>query len=100
MHMQGKTVTQQVLYPALKRAELHKVGFHSLRHTYASMLIAQGESVKTVQTLLGHASATMTLNVYGHLFEGAGKAAVQRLEEGFLHGSTRGAEDQSNSDSI
>lgn len=84
--MQSKTVTQQILYPALKRAELRRVGFHSLRHTYASMLIAQGESVKTVQALLGHANATMTLNIYSHLFEGQAKQAVERLEMGFLGG--------------
>ncbi len=92
MHMQGKTVTQQILYPALKRAELRRVGFHSLRHTYASMLISQGESIKTVQALLGHSNASMTLNVYGHLFEGQTKSAVARLEAAFTadsHGSSK-----------
>ncbi|MHB1536359.1 MAG: tyrosine-type recombinase/integrase [Acidimicrobiales bacterium] len=43
-------------------------GYHQLRHTYASLLIAAGESVKTVQDRLGHASAVMTLDVYGHLW--------------------------------
>jgi integrase len=43
-------------------------GFHALRHHYASTLIRAGESVKVVQERLGHTSATMTLDVYGHLF--------------------------------
>jgi integrase len=43
-------------------------GFHALRHFYASTLIRAGESVKVVQERLGHSSATMTLDVYGHLF--------------------------------
>jgi integrase len=43
-------------------------GFHQLRHFYASVLIRAGESVKVVQKRLGHTSAQMTLDVYGHLW--------------------------------
>ena len=42
---------------------------HQLRHSAASLAIAAGADVKVVQQLLGHASATMTLDTYGHLFE-------------------------------
>lgn len=42
---------------------------HQLRHTAASLAIASGADVKVVQQMLGHASATMTLDTYGHLFE-------------------------------
>ena len=42
---------------------------HALRHTAASLAIASGADVKVVQRMLGHASATMTLDTYGHLFE-------------------------------
>jgi integrase len=41
---------------------------HELRHTAASLAIAAGANVKVVQTMLGHNSATMTLDLYGHLF--------------------------------
>ena len=41
---------------------------HGLRHTAASLAIASGADVKVVQTMLGHASATMTLDLYGHLY--------------------------------
>jgi integrase len=42
--------------------------YHDLRHYYASMLIASGLDVKTVQHRLRHGSATTTLNTYGHLW--------------------------------
>lgn len=43
-------------------------GMHALRHYYASLLIRFGESVKTVQVRLGHASASETLDTYSHLW--------------------------------
>jgi len=42
---------------------------HQLRHTAASLAIASGADVKVVQQMLGHGSATMTLDTYGHLFD-------------------------------
>jgi integrase len=44
------------------------VGMHALRHWYASALIRHGESVKVVQSRLGHASASETLDTYSHLW--------------------------------
>jgi integrase len=58
-------------------------GFHQLRHTYASVLIAAGESVKTVQDRLGHASAVMTLDVYGHLWPEDEERTRQAVETAF-----------------
>jgi integrase len=55
--------------PLVRRAGLPEgVGFHQLRHFYASLLIRHEESVKTVQLRLGHASAVETLNTYSHLW--------------------------------
>ncbi len=54
---------------AVKTAGLPaRTGFHALRHYYASLLIRHGESVKTVQARLGHASAVETLDTYSHLW--------------------------------
>ena len=51
------------------RPRVHRrPGFHQLRHFYASLLIRHGESVKTVQARLGHASASETLDTYSHLW--------------------------------
>jgi integrase len=45
------------------------------------MLIAQREHPKVIQSRLGHASITTTLNTYGHLFEGLDEAAADRIDE-------------------
>ena len=42
-------------------------GFHAMRHTYASRLIAAGANLKTLQRMMGHHSASFPLDVYGHL---------------------------------
>jgi integrase len=54
--------------PAAEQAGLTGLTPHALRHTAASLAIAAGANVKVVQTMLGHKSATMTLDLYGHLF--------------------------------
>jgi len=53
---------------AVRDAGLDGLTPHSLRHTAASLAIASGADVKVVQQMLGHASATMTLDLYGHLY--------------------------------
>ena len=54
--------------------------FYDLRHTCASLLIAQGASIKAVQAQLGHATASITLDTYGHLFPSEMEALDDRLE--------------------
>src|SRR4051794_17458135 len=59
----------QVWKPTVRRAGLPATtAFHDLRHYYASLLIAHGESVEVVQARLGHKSALETLDTYGHLW--------------------------------
>jgi integrase len=53
---------------ACTKAKSEGLRLHDCRHAYASALIAAGESVKTIQARLGHASAMVTLDVYGHLW--------------------------------
>lgn len=54
--------------------------FHGLRHTYASLLIEQGENPKTVQHNLGHSDVSLTLQIYSHSYESAQKRAAENLE--------------------
>jgi len=54
---------------------------HELRHTAASLAISSGASVKAVQAMLGHASATLTLDRYGHLFPDELDAVADRLHD-------------------
>ncbi len=65
--------------PALP-AELHALRFHDLRHTCASLLIAQGAHPKIIQERLGHASITTTMNRYGHLFDGLDATLIDGLD--------------------
>lgn len=71
---------RDVLHPATVRAEVPWVGFHTFRHTCASLLFAAGKNVKQVQVWLGHADPGFTVRTYIHLMdEGLGDA-------GFLDG--------------
>jgi integrase len=72
-------------YPAMERAKLPRIRFHDLRHTYASLLIEQGENIKYIQTQLGHSRPTVTLNVYAHLMKPTNQAAARKLEAKFFH---------------
>jgi len=54
---------------ALKSAGLPRMTIHDLRHTAASLAVQSGANVKTVQRMLGHTSAAMTLDVYADLFD-------------------------------
>jgi integrase len=59
----------------MEAAGLPHVTLHTLRHTHASQLIRSGVDILTVSRRLGHANATVTLNVYGHLITTEDKAA-------------------------
>ncbi|MEU3195062.1 tyrosine-type recombinase/integrase [Streptomyces sp. NPDC006992] len=68
--LRARNFRQRIFAPAVTKAELGhlKLTPHKLRHTAASLAIASGADVNVVQTMLGHKSATLTLDVYGHLF--------------------------------
>jgi integrase len=67
--------------PALVRAGLpEQIRFHDLRHTCASLLIAQGAHPKAIQVHLGHSSIQVTMDRYGHLFPDALGHLADRLD--------------------
>lgn len=55
------------------------IAIHDLRHTYATLLVADRELVKTVSEWLGHASITVRLAVYGHVMPGDQKCVADRF---------------------
>lgn len=72
---------------ALKRFKkiAEKIGrpdarFHDLRHTYAVMSLQEGDSIKTVQENLGHASAAFSLQIYGHVSNRMKQDSAARME--------------------
>lgn len=64
---------------AVRRADVHDLRIHDLRHTYASRLVQRGVPLVTVSQLLGHASLAMTLR-YSHLATEDLRAAVAKLD--------------------
>lgn len=73
---------RRVLDPAARAAGLGDLGgVHALRHTAASLAISSGASPKTVQRMLGHASAAQTLDRYASLFESDLDAVADRLDQ-------------------
>jgi integrase len=52
------------------------IRLHDLRHTHATLLLADGVPVEVVSERLGHASATITLTVYQHVHPGMGRQAA------------------------
>ena len=54
---------------------------HDLRHTYAVLSLQNGDDVKTVQGNLGHATASFTLDVYGHVSERMKEDSANRMQK-------------------
>lgn len=87
--LRPETVRRYGLIKALQNAGLNHSGknvrFHDLRHTYASLLMAQGMNVAFVSRQMGHASIATTLGTYTHLFDRAehGKTLIAGLEGRF-----------------
>ncbi|WP_438270049.1 tyrosine-type recombinase/integrase [Rhodococcus aetherivorans] len=71
--------------------EFPRVTAHDLRHTAASLAISAGANVKAVQRMLGHASASMTLDVYADLFDDDLADVARRMEEGVDRMRTKAA---------
>jgi len=72
------------IYRAFKRAAT-EIGrpdarFHDLRHSYAVAAIRSGDDIKTIQGNLGHATASFTLDVYGHVTDQMKQASAQRMQ--------------------
>ena len=67
-------------FSRLMRKHGFTVRFHDLRHTHASQLLSHGTPVKVVSERLGHASASITLDIYAHTLPGMQQAAVDLVD--------------------
>ena len=72
---------RKVFHAVLTKAKLRRVRFHDIRHSYASLLIQQGESPAYIRDQLGHHSIQITVDIYGHLVPGGNRQAVDRLDD-------------------
>lgn len=73
---------QQVFLPARKQAGISdRFRIHDLRHTAAALMIQAGYPPKVLQAILGHASISTTLDLYGHLYPGDMDKYADRLDD-------------------
>jgi integrase len=68
-------------HPMLERIKMERCGFHKLRHTHASLLIAGGVDLVTLANRLGHSDSSTTLRVYAHPFQERDAAASESFEQ-------------------
>ena len=71
---------KRYIRPVAKAADIHKrIGWHTFRHTFGTLLKANGEDVKTVQELLRHANSRITLEVYTQAVTSNKRAAQSKV---------------------
>jgi len=93
LDQEGKRVdstsfTKRVFHRILEMAGLRRVKFHSLRHSFGSLLIEQGEDLNYVKDQLGHHSITITVDTYGHRLSND-RSAVDALDDPIESGSKK-----------
>ena len=69
----------QLFDRVVQRSEVPRIRFHDLRHTHASLLVANGVPIKVVTERLGHAHPGFTMHTYQHLLPGMSAAAAEQF---------------------
>jgi integrase len=67
----------------IKKAGLKDIRIHDLRHTHASLMLKAGVNPKVVSERLGHASISITLDIYSHVLPGMQEAAAEKFDKLF-----------------
>jgi integrase len=79
---------RDVFKPLVKSIGRPSMVTHDLRHTFASQALSQGVNIKTLQVMLGHKDASLTLNRYSHLIPSDGRVAADKMSEFLLREET------------
>lgn len=91
----GEHLNPQTIYNHYKKiAEVigaPETCVHDLRHTYAVLSLQNGDDPKTVQENLGHATASFTLDVYGHVSEKMRRDSANRMQQYLIGNSIASA---------
>jgi integrase len=77
--MRRSNFLRRDFYPLLEEAELPKIRFHDLRHTFATLMLGENVHPKIVQEALGHTQISTTLDLYSHTLPEMHREAVERL---------------------
>jgi integrase len=83
--MRRSTFTRRVWAPAVNKVGLDGLRFHDLRHTAVALAIAAGAHPKALQARMGHSSVSVTLDRYGHLYEGLDAEIADSLDRLMRH---------------
>jgi integrase len=78
-YMEQKYI-RRIFKRILQKAGIRDIRFHDIRHTFASLLLSNGESPVYVKEQLGHSSIQITVDIYGHLIPSSNRKAVNRLD--------------------
>lgn len=79
--LDANNLVKREFQAALRRTKLREIRFHDLRHTFANLLIDQGEHPKYIQAQMGHSSINVTMDTYGHLMNPVNREASKKLDE-------------------
>lgn len=74
-------INERYMRPICERAGLGRASLYTLRHTFATLLLEDGENVKVVSEMLGHASVMITMDRYCHVLPSMSEGASRRLEK-------------------
>ncbi len=77
--LRSENILKRIIHPACERLKLPKVGWHTLRHTSATLL-HEHEPLRVAQAILGHSDLQTTLG-YTHVLPGWQRDAMKRLED-------------------
>lgn len=78
--LDGTVVTHQ-FHKLLAQADLPQRRFHDLRHSCATLLLAQGVSARVVMEILGHSQIALTMNTYAHVIPELRRGAASKMED-------------------
>lgn len=79
--MDADNFRREVFSKVREKSGLPRFRFHDIRHTFASLLLQQSESLHYVKEQMGHASIQTTVDVYGHIVPGSNRNAVNKLDD-------------------
>jgi len=82
--LDGDKLRKEVLQPAAERSGIGRIGWHSLRHSFATALDSAGARLKVAQELMRHANIATTMDVYTGVLERDKREAVGRVARSFL----------------
>ena len=75
---------------ALERADLRRIRFHDLRHTFATLQIANNQPIKIVSEMMGHTRTVITQDLYTHVTATMQRGAADALDAAVGHGGAHG----------